>query len=85
MNGFILQAIYEPIKFFENTVVGTTVAHLGKKYIDSIELFVSNNDNMYKPFDRMFKEKQTLKSQFHLLTEARDRLLPELMRGEIEV
>ena len=85
MKGFILQAIYEPIRFFENTVVGATVAHLGKKHIDSIELLVSNNDELYKPFERMFNEKQTLKSQLRLLTEARDRLLPKLMSGEITV
>lgn len=30
MKGYLLQAIYEPIKFFESTVVGATVAHLGK-------------------------------------------------------
>ena len=85
MKGFILQAIYEPIKFFENTVVGATVAHLGKKHIDSIELLVSKNVSLYKPFEKMFNERQTLKSQLRLLTEARDRLLPKLMNGEIEV
>ena len=85
MKGFILQAIFEPIKFFENTVVGATVAHLGKKHIDSIELLVSNNDKMYKPFEKMFNERQTLKSQLRLLTEARDRLLPKLMNCEINV
>lgn len=85
MKGFILQAIYEPIKFFENTVVGATVAHLGKKHIDSIELLVSNDDKMYKPFEKMFNERQTLKTQLRLLTEARDRLLPKLISGEITV
>ena len=85
MKGFILQAIYEPIKFFENTVVGATVAHLGKKHIDSIELLVSKNVSLYKPFEKMFNERQTLKSQLRLLAEARDRLLPKLMSGEITV
>ena len=85
MKGFILQAIYDPIKFFENTVVGATVAHLGKKHIDSIELLVSNDNKMYKPFERMFNERQTLKSQLRLLTEARDCLLPKLMSGSIKV
>ena len=85
MKGFILQAIYEPIKFFENTVVGATVAHLGKKHIDSIELLVSKNVSLYKPFEKKFNERQTLKSQLRLLTEARDRLLPKLMSGEIEI
>lgn len=30
LNGFLLWAIYEPIKYFERTVVGATVVHLGK-------------------------------------------------------
>ena len=85
MKGFILQAIYEPIKFFENTVVGATVAHLGKKHIHSIELLVAKNVSLYKPFEKKFNERQTLKSQLRLLTEARDRLLPKLMSGEIEI
>ena len=85
MKGFIMQAIYEPIKFFENTVVGATVAHLGKKHIDSIDLLVSNDDKMYKPFEKMFNERQNLKSQLRLLAEARDRLLPKLMNCEINV
>ena len=32
MRGWLLQAIYGPIKYFEKTVVGATVAHLGKKH-----------------------------------------------------
>ena len=60
MKGFIMQAIYEPIKFFEKTLEGATVSHLGKKHIDSIELLVSNNDKMYKPFETLFNERQLL-------------------------
>ena len=82
MKGFILQAIYAPIKYFENTVVGATVAHLGKKHIDSIELLVSNNQKLYMPFENMFNKKQMLNSQIRLLIEARDRLLPKLMSGD---
>jgi type I restriction enzyme S subunit len=83
--GFIFQAIQEPIKYFEQTLVGATVAHLGKKHIDSIELIVPENKNLYIPFQRRFKQRQSLLSQIRLLTEARDRLLPKLMSGEIAV
>lgn len=48
MRGWLLQAIYEPIKFFEKTVVGATVAHLGKKHIDTIEL-LTGSDDLYVP------------------------------------
>ena len=79
MKGFIFQAIQEPIKFFEKTLVGATVAHLGKKHIDSIELCVPKNFELYQPFSKFYNQRQGLLSQIRLLTEARDRLLPKLM------
>ena len=44
MKGYLLQAIYEPIKFFESTVVGATVAHLGKKHIDTIRSIMNKGN-----------------------------------------
>ena len=84
MNGYLLQAIYEPIKFFESTVVGATVAHLGKKHIDTITILTAP-DEMYKPFQQYFNKRQLLLNQNQRLAEARDRLLPKLMSGELEV
>lgn len=84
MKGWLLQAIYEPIKFFEKTVVGATVAHLGKKHIDTIEL-LTGPDELYIPFKNLFDKRQLLLNQNILLVEARDRLLSKLMSGEIEV
>ena len=84
MKGYILQAIYAPIKFFENTVVGATVAHLGKKHIDTIEVLTCNEE-FYIPFQNMVRKRQTLLNQIQLLQSARDKLLPKLMNGEVEV
>ena len=84
MNGWLLWAIYEPIKFFEKTVVGATVAHLGKKHIDTIELLTAP-EKYYEPFQALFDKRQALINQNRTLAEARDRLLPKLMSGEIEV
>lgn len=84
MNGWLLWAIYDPIKFFEKTVVGATVAHLGKKHIDTIEL-LTGPDELYVPFQNIFNKRQLLCNQNRMLTEARNRLLPKLMSGEIEV
>lgn len=84
MKGFLLQAIYEPIKYFESTVVGATVAHLGKKHIDTITL-LTGPDELYIPFQQYFDRRQLLLNQNCLLAEARNRLLPKLMNGEIEV
>jgi type I restriction enzyme S subunit len=85
IKGFIFQAIQEPIKFFEKTLVGATVAHLGKKHIDSIELVVPNNHEFFEAFQTMYIKRQGLLSQIRLLTEARDRLLPRLMGGKMEM
>ena len=85
IKGFIFQAIMEPIKFFERTLVGATVAHLGKKHIDSIDLLYPNNEKLFVPLQKMFEKRQLALSQIRLLTEARDRLLPRLMSGEIEM
>lgn len=84
MHGWLLQAVYEPIKFFEKTVVGATVAHLGKKHIDTIEL-LTGTDDLYIPFNYIFEKRQLLLNQNIILAEARDRLLPKLMSGELEV
>ncbi len=84
MKGWFIIAIYEPIKYFEKTVVGATVAHLGKKHIDTITLLTGPND-LYIPFENMFEKRQLLLNQNRLLCEARDRLLPKLMLGEIEL
>ena len=84
MNGWLLQAIVEPIKYFEKTVVGATVAHLGKKHIDTINLLVGP-ERLNEPFQKMFDRRQVLLNQNRKLIEARDRLLPKLMSGEIAV
>lgn len=83
--GYLLQALYAPIKFFEKTLVGATVAHLGKKHLDSIELLLPDRDSLLLPFMELTKQRQTLLSENVILTEARDRLLPKLMSGAVEV
>jgi len=72
------------LSFFEKTVVGATVSHLGKKHIDTIMLLTAP-DQFYEPFSAIFEKRQTLLNQNRKLAEARDRLLPKLMSGEIEV
>ncbi len=84
MKGYLLQSIYEPIKFFEQTVVGATVAHLGKKHIDTITVLYAP-DKYYVELQNYYLKRQKLLNQNQLLKEARDRLLPKLMSGELEV
>ena len=75
MQGWLLWAIRKPIKYYEKTIVGATVSHLGKKH----------TDELYVPFQNYFDKRQSLLNQNVLLLEARDRLLPRLMSGEVEV
>ena len=84
MQGWLLWAIRKPIKYYEKTIVGATVSHLGKKHIDAIDLLVGP-DELYVPFQNYFDKRQSLLNQNILLLEARDRLLPRLMSGEVEV
>ncbi len=84
IKGWLLWAIHDPIKFFEKTVVGATVAHLGKKHIDTIEL-LTGPEKLYEPFQNLFCKRQTLFNQNRKLAESRDRLLPKLMNGELEI
>lgn len=84
LNGWLLYAIYVPIKFYEKTVVGSTVAHLGKKHVDTIELLTSPS-NLYKPFVSLYKKRQVLLNQNRKLSKVRDHLLPKLMSREMEV
>ncbi len=84
MNGYLLQAIYESIKFFKSTVVCATVAHLGKKHIDTITILTAPEE-MYKSFQQYFNKRQLLKNQNQRLAEARNRLLPKFMGGELEL
>lgn len=84
MQGWLLWAIRKPIKYYEKTIVGATVSHLGKKHIDAIDLLVGP-DELYVPFRNYFDKRQSLLNQNVLLLEARDRLLPRLMSGEVEV
>ena len=85
IKGFIFQAIKEPIKYFEQTLVGSTVAHLGKKHIDSIEILIPNRKVLFKFLQDIYNQRQNMLYQIRHLTEARDRLLPKLMSGEIKV
>lgn len=84
MSGWLINAIRAPIKYFEETVVGATVGHLGKKHLDSIVLLTAPS-SFYVPFQLMFEQRQNLLNQNSKLTSARERLLPKLMSGEIEV
>ena len=67
---------------------GATMTNVNKSKFESIEILIPNNSisNMYnKAVEQSFSGIKTLSSQIRLLTEARDRLLPKLMSGDIKI
>ena len=85
---FLLQSISNTIKEFLNLTTGSTMKHIQRNKLDQVFVNVPN-DKIMKLYDhaaeKMRDEILHLSSQIRLLTEARDRLLPKLMSGEIEV
>lgn len=67
---------------------GSTIKFLTKGMIETLDIFkpstsiIDSFNNMLEPTQC---QKEHLQSQIRLLTEARDRLLPKLMSGEIAV
>ena len=67
---------------------GSTIKFLTKGMIDGINLNVPNDEilrSFNKKVEPIQSSRESLQSQLRLLTEARDRLLPRLMNGEIKV
>jgi type I restriction enzyme S subunit len=87
LNGYLLEAIRGPIKYYEKTISGATVAHLGAKHLKEIEIikppekFVAELEVL----NHMVEQRVNLLLQNQKLKEARDILLPRLMNQTIEV
>ena len=80
--------IFENMNKLATGASGSTIKFLTKGMIDSLEMFVPIGTivarfNHY--MESIQSEKERIQSQIRLLTEARDRLLPKLMNGEIKV
>ena len=77
-------------KFFKDNIIGNGAifASISKDELYNLA-FIIPSDEMIKRYDaivnKLDKDIQYVDSQIRLLTEARDRLLPKLMSGEIEV
>ena len=82
--------IYCMLKTIDFTTLnsGGAIPSLNRNTLSNI-LVVEPPKNLQQDFSRkaiqLFKKQKSLQSQIRLLTEARDRLLPKLMSGEIAV
>ena len=85
---FILQSILKALDEFSNLTTGSTTKHIQRGKLKEVFVNVPDNATMrkYESISEPMREQiLTLKKQIILLKEARDRLLPKLMNGEIEV
>lgn len=85
---FLLQSISNTIVEFQNLTTGSTMKHIQRNKLDQVFVNVPNTEIMERYADISEKTRSSilsLQSQLHLLAEARDRLLPKLISGEIEV
>ena len=87
-NYMLFMAIRPQIKFWEQVIAGTTVAHLGDKHLKKIKIAVPTEDLLLKAnksIQRIMVEKNQLFKQNQILSRQRDLLLPRLMSGKLEV
>jgi len=84
LKGYLIEAIRAPIKYFESAAMGATVGHLGKKDIDTITICLPSEGEK-RIFAEWFDERLSLALQNRNLARQRDRLLPRLLSGRLEV
>lgn len=85
---YLMHAIEGPIRDWNAKIVGTTVAHLGKKHMQQVQVVVPDadtralSDNVLEPTALLIRD---LLQQSRRLAEIRDLLLPRLVTGQIDV
>ena len=85
---YVLQSILKTLDEFKNLTTGSTMKHIQRGKLKEVFVNMPSSDimNKYVLLSEPIREKiLILKKQNNSLKEARDRLLPKLMSGEIEV
>ncbi len=81
-------ALEQPIRHFNDSISGTTVAHLGKRHLQEIALLVPCDPILelaQETFQPMFDLEITLRKQNGVLEAARDLILPRLISGDVDL
>ena len=85
---YAIEVIKPHLKFFEKTKFGTTVSHLNKRDLDSIDIIVPPN-KLISAFSELteplYQKIILLNSQIQTLSNLRDELLTKLIKGDIRV
>lgn len=85
---FVLQSILKTLDEFSNLTTGSTMKHIQRGKLKEVKVNVPSDELMmlYKKISEPIREQiLNVKRQMILLREARDRLLPKLMSGKLEV
>lgn len=85
--SLVLHALEQPLQFYENSITGTTVIHLGKKHIDRFKVPYSEQGNelLRRAADPMLDHIVHLSEEKRGLQRLRDTLLPELLSGGLRI
>ena len=81
-------SIEAPIQHFNRTIIGTTVAHLGKRHLQEIRVPVPDTATAHAINDQLAPLmilEANLRKQNRVLREARDLQLPRLVSGELDL
>ncbi len=84
----LMLAVEAPIKSWNDAIVGTTVAHLGKRHLEAIQLPMPPNDVLCeatKAFSAFGDELLLLLKLNRRLASTRDLLLPRLVTGHLDI
>jgi type I restriction enzyme S subunit len=85
---YVLQSILYTLDEFQNLTTGATMKHIQRGKLKEVFVTVPNDKLMlqYSLLSEPIRQKiLSLKKQSLIVIEARDRLLPKLMSGEMEV
>lgn len=87
-NYLLYLSVKPQIKFWEQTISGTTVAHLGDKHLKKVTVLVPTQFILKKANERLqayMEQKRSLFIMNQNLIKQRDLLLPRLMSGKLVV
>ena len=84
----IFLGLERPIKQLNDSIVGTTVAHLGKRHLEELQVVVPSADlrsSVREIFDSLFDLCIQLQKAKSNLRATRDLVLPRLVSGKADV
>lgn len=84
----LLLAIESQIADWNRAIVGTTVAHLGKKHLELVTVLVPDSATLERAtemFGSFMGERRSLEQSNRRLAKLRDLLLPKLVTGQIDM